>query len=78
VILPLESNQQNIARPYSTLLVHGVDGYAEDGTTLTPGKWLMLFVVDHDPTTNNPIVRSINGPRKNPSDELTTVPRIPE
>lgn len=48
VILPLESNQQNIARPYSTLLVHGVDGYAEDGTTLTPGKWLMLFVVDHD------------------------------
>lgn len=77
VVLPLEANQQNIVRPYSTLLVHGVNGYSEDGSTITPGKWLMLFVVDHDPTTNNPIVRSINGPRNNASDEFTTVPRIP-
>ena len=77
VILPLEPNQQNIARPYSTLLVHGVDGYTPDGQDRTPGKWLMLFVLDHDTTTGNPVVRSINGPRINPADEFTTVPKIP-
>ncbi len=76
-VLPLEPNQQNIARPYTTLLVHGVDGYTPDGQETTPGKWLMLFVIDHDTTSGNPVVRSINGPRINPSDELTTMPKIP-
>lgn len=77
VILPLEPNQQNIARPYSTLLVHGIDGYTPDGQETTPGKWLMLFVVDHDTSTNNPIVRAINGPRGNAADEFATIPHIP-
>ena len=77
VVLPLEANQQNVVRPYSTLLVHGIDGFTEDGQTRTPGKWLMLFVVDHDPTSNNPIVRTINGPRSNAADEFTSIPEIP-
>ena len=77
VVLPLEANQQNVVRPYSTLLVHGIDGFTEDGQTRTPGKWLMLFVVDHDPTSNNPIVRTINGPRSNAADEFTSIPKIP-
>ncbi|MDE6010424.1 MAG: hypothetical protein K2F87_03120 [Muribaculaceae bacterium] len=77
VILPLEPNQQSIARPYSTLLVHGVDGYTPDGQEVTPGKWLMLFVIDHDTSTGNPIVRAINGPKSNPADEITAMPKIP-
>ena len=47
-VLPLQSNDANIPRPYGTLLVRGVDGYAEDGATRTPGKDLMLFVVGHE------------------------------
>ncbi len=78
VSLPLDSNYQNLARPYSTLLVHGVDGFEEDGHTETPGKWLMLFVVGHDPATNNPIVRAINGRKQNVTDEFPMVPLIPE
>ena len=77
IILPLELNQQALVRPGSTLLVHGVDGYTPDGQDRTPGKWLMLFVLDHDTTTGNPVCRSINGPRINPADEYTTVPKIP-
>lgn len=75
--LPLDANYQNLARPYSTLLVHGVDGYAEDGKERTPGKWLMLFVVGHDPATNDPIVRAINGRKQNPTDEFPSIPLIP-
>lgn len=69
-VLPLDANDQNLARPYTTLLVNGVNGYAEDGSTRTPGKWLMLFVVGHDASTNNPIVRAVNGPKQNPTDEF--------
>lgn len=76
--LPLDANQQNLARPYTTLLVHGIDGFSEDGSTTTPGKWLMLFVVDHDTTTNDPVVRAINGPKANTTDEFCGIPTIPK
>lgn len=76
-ILPLESNDQKVPRPYGTLLVKGVDGYAADGSTTTPGKDLMLFVVGHDLSTGNPIVRAVNGPKANASDEYCKVPKIP-
>ena len=76
-VLPLSSNDQNIPRPYGTLLVKGVDGYAEDGKTKTAGKDLMLFVTGQDPTTNNPIVRAVNGPKANSTDEYCTMPAIP-
>lgn len=45
--------------------------------TATPGRDLMLFVVGHDSTTNNPVVRAVNGPKASPSDEFCTVPAIP-
>lgn len=77
VILPLSSSDQNLPRPYSTLLVKGVDGYTDDGQSLTPGRDLMLFVVGHDTTTNNPIVRAVNGPRDSAGDENCTIPSIP-
>ena len=76
-ILPLAANDATLPRPYGTLLCDGVDGYAEDGKTLTPGKPVMLFVTGHDPATGNPIVRAVNGPKANASDEYCTTPAIP-
>ena len=76
-ILPLLANDAAIPRPYTTLLCSGVDGYMEDGKTKTPGKPVMLFVTGHDPATNNPIVRAVNGPKVNTSDEYCTTPAIP-
>lgn len=76
-ILPLDPKDQNIPRPHSTLLVKGVDGYAEDGTTVTPGKCLMLFVVAHDAGTNNPIVRAVNGMKGSAAEEYSKLPPIP-
>lgn len=76
-VLKVESKDQNVARPYSTLSVIGVDGYAPDGTTKTPGSDLMLYVVGFDTSTGDPIVRAVNGKKNNPSDEYSTVPDIP-
>ena len=77
-VLPLRAQDQAIPRPYTTLLVKGVDGYTEDGRGRTNGKELMLFVTGVDPTTNNPVVRAVNGPRNSTSDEFCTVPEIPK
>lgn len=77
-ILPLLSNDAEIPRPYGTLLAKGVDGYAEDGTTKTPGKDLMLFVTGHDPASGSPICRAVNGPKTNSTDEYCTTPEIPQ
>ncbi len=76
-VLPLESADQNIASPYMTLLVKGVDGYLEDGQTKTPGRDLMLFVTGRDTTTNNPVVRALNGPKGSAADEVCQMPSIP-
>lgn len=78
VVLPLDPKDQNIPRPYGTLLVKGVDGFSEDGISRTPGKSLMLFVIDRDSTTNCPVVRAVNGQKTNAGDEFCTVPRIPK
>lgn len=76
-VLPLAAEDQNIPRPYGTLLAKGVDGYMPDGQTLTPGKDLMLFVTGHDSTTGNPIVRAVNGKKASPADEYCQMPAIP-
>lgn len=76
-VLPVEAKYQKYFHPYDTVLVKDVDGYTEDGQTLTPGKDLMLFVTGIDPTTNNPIVRAVNGPRDNATDEFCKCPAIP-
>lgn len=75
--LPLAAKDQEIPRPYGNLLVKGVAGYTPDGQTQTPGKWLMLFVTGQDPVSNNPIVRCVNGPKANASDEYSYFPAIP-
>lgn len=76
-VLPLVTKDQDIPREFHTLLVKGVDGYAEDGTTKTPGKDLMLFVTGRDATSNNPVVRAVNGPKTNTTDTFCTTPSIP-
>lgn len=75
-ILPLESNDQQIPRDYHTLMVCGVDGYSEDGKTVTPGKDLMLFVTGRDAASGNPVCRAVNGPRTSAASQTTT-PAIP-
>lgn len=77
VTLPLLSQDQNLPRPYTTLLVKGVDGFNAAGNLRTHGKELMLFVVAQDPTTNNPVVRAVNGRKTQEEDEFSTIPRIP-
>ena len=76
-VLPLVASDQNIPRDYHTLLVPDVDGYTPDGQTVTPGKSLMLFVTGRDATTDNPIVRAVNGPKANATDAFCTTPAIP-
>lgn len=75
--LPLEEKDKRLAPACSTLLVSGVDGYAEDGKTRTPGQDLMLFVTGVDQSTQSPIVRAVNGPKDNPSDEYCKLVDIP-
>lgn len=76
-VLPLVASDQNIPRDFHTLLVSDVDGYTPDGKTVTPGKSLMLFVTGRDATTDNPIVRAVNGPKDNSTDAFCTTPDIP-
>jgi hypothetical protein len=76
-ILPLNANDQDIPRDFHTLLVPDVDGYSADGQTVTPGKSLMLFVTGRDTTTNNPVVRAVNGPKATKDDTFCTTPAIP-
>lgn len=76
-VLPLSANDQSLCAESTTLLVKGVDGYTADGSTATPGKDLMLFVTGKDATSNNPIVRAVNGPKANTTDEYSTIPAIP-
>ena len=77
-VLPLSAADQNLPRPYGTLLVKGVNGYDDIGKAVTPGKDLLLFVAGYDPTTNNPIVRAVNGPKISQTDEFATIPLIPK
>lgn len=75
-ILPLESNDQQIPRDYHTLLICGVSGYDPDGTTVTPGKYLQLFVVGRDSASGNPVCTAVNGPRSSRM-AMCTTPEIP-
>ena len=75
--LPLEPMVQNVARANTTLLVPSIDGYDAAGQNVTHGKPLMLFVTTQDATTNNPIVKAVNGRKINPADEECILPDIP-
>ncbi|MCD8281873.1 MAG: hypothetical protein LUC22_01320 [Prevotella sp.] len=75
--LPLSATDARIPQEFGTLLVKGVNGYDITGQTETQGKYLMLFVTGFDATTGYPIVRAVNGPKTNATDEYCTMPEIP-
>lgn len=74
--LPLLARDQNIPRPGHTLLVQGVDGYEDNGSTTTPGRPLMLYVKSQNTNTGNPIVMCVNGPKASSGDTVCTTPAI--
>ncbi len=76
-VLHVQPGEQNLPREFTTLLVKGVDGYDREGRNPTPGKSLMLFVVGHDASTGNPIVKAVNGMKNSPEDEISIIPPIP-
>ena len=78
VTLPIEDTDGHIFQVYDTINVRGVDGYAADGSTPTPGKDLMLFVVAEDSSSGLPVCIAINGKKQSPSDVDCYVPTIPE
>ena len=75
-VLPTASEDQQLVQPYTTLLVKGVDGYESDGATTTPGHDLMLICTGTDSSTGSPIIRAVNGPKANTTDENCTIPAI--
>lgn len=76
-VLHIDAQNNNLCNAFTTILVPGVDGYDSAGAKVTKGKPLMLFVVGSDPSTQNPIVMPINGPKTAPTDEVCTIPDIP-
>ena len=75
-VLTLSDYDRHAVRPHLTLLVEGVNGYDAQGNE-TPGRNLMLFVIGRAQDSDNPIVRAVNGKRKNLGDESTIIPLIP-
>ncbi len=76
--LPLAAADQNIPRVGHTLLLRGVDGYTEDGSAVTPGKDLMVYVKGVNTDNNNPVVVAINGPKTNKTDMVCGNPKVPK
>ncbi len=74
--LEVAASDRNLFQDYGTVIVKGVNGYTEDGQTPIDGSDLMLFVVGKD-ASKNPIVRAVNGPKSNKTDEFCTIPSIP-
>lgn len=75
-ILPLSEMDKPYVSTYSTLRVRGVKGYTDDGSEETPRIDLQLYVVGKD-EKGNPIVRCVNGFRRNPADAYCQTPTIP-
>lgn len=56
----LATSNDSIFASEQTILVDGIQGYKEDGTTIDPDRPLMLYVVGKD-TSNQPLVTAVNG-----------------
>ncbi len=77
-VLPLSASEQQLPRQSCTLLCPEVNGYTEDGSTETPGRPLMLYVVGQDAATSNPVVQAVNGQKGSNGDEICVLPSIPK
>ena len=67
----LDTNNNSLFASEQTIIVDGVSGYKEDGTTVDPENDLMLYVVGKD-TSGKPLVIAVNG-----QDTTNTIPAIP-
>lgn len=74
--LSVGASDQKLFNVCGTLLAKGVNGYTEDGQTAIAGSDLMLYIVGKD-ASGNPIVRAVNGPKLNKTDEYCIIPDIP-
>lgn len=76
-VIEVPTADRAMFQDYGTVIVKGVNGYTEDGKTPIEGSDLMLFIVGKD-SSKNPIVRAVNGPKTNTTDEFCTLPAIPK
>ena len=70
----LNTSNNDIIANDQTLLVKGVSGYKEDGTTVDPDSDLVLYVIGKD--SGKPVCKPLNGVKSGAT--LNTVPSIPE
>lgn len=73
--LPVAADDYSLFPKYSTIDVRGINGYAQDGTTATEGKDLMLMVVGKA-ATGCPMVMCLNGKKEHPEDTACYFPAI--
>lgn len=66
------TSNDSIFASEQTILVDGVQGFKEDGTTPDPDRQLMLYVVGKD-TGNEPLITAVNGSGSN----RDVIPAIP-
>ncbi len=74
--IEVPSADRDLFQAFGTVIARGVNGYTTDGKTAVSGSDLMLFIVGKD-SSKNPIVRAVNGPKTNTTDEYCTLPTIP-
>ena len=61
-VLPLVAGDKKIPAECQTLLLKSIPGYDANGN-LTPNIPIMLYVVDKDTQSGNPVCIAVNGPR---------------
>lgn len=74
--LPLAAKDLKLIKPYDTMIVPSVQGYKADGKTKTPTIPLQLFCTGIDPSTQQPIVRTVNGPKSETSNQYSCMATI--
>lgn len=75
--IAFENNGGKHVAPYYTIIAKNTKGYEADGTTRS-AKNLMLYCVDIDSASGNPILIAVNGTKSNPNDFYSNVPAIPK
>ena len=70
-ILKLAAKDQKMIKPFDTAIIPSVQGWKEDGKTRTPSIPLEIFCTGVDKATQNPIVRTVNGPKSESSNQYS-------
>lgn len=73
--IAFDNNGGKHVAPYFTIIAKNIKGYEADGSTRSK-KNLMLYCVDIDSTSGNPIFIAVNGTKSNPNEFYSNVPAI--